>query len=130
MAHGGPRCGDGPPVGHCALSAMGRIGPEIGSQARRLRPMSDQRRWMRNFNVVIMDIFPIFYIINFAIWKIPEIYRIRARRKSSRRGNRGTLPKSLASRNEPHSAFRWAPSQVWGGSESIWGFGGVKSGFL
>ena len=60
MAHGGPRWGDGPPVGHCALSAMGRIGPEIGSRARRLGSMSDQRRWMRNFNAVIMDIFPIF----------------------------------------------------------------------
>ena len=70
---------------------------------------------MRNFNVVIMDIFLTFYIINFAIWKIPENYQIRARGKSSRRGNRGNLPKSLASRNEPHLAFRWAPSQVLGG---------------
>ena len=50
----------------------------------------------------------------FAIWKIHENYQIRARGKSSRRGNRGNLPKSLASRNEPHSAFRWAPSQVLG----------------
>ena len=36
MAHGGPQCGDGPPEGHCALGAMGRIGPEIGYRARRL----------------------------------------------------------------------------------------------
>ena len=70
---------------------------------------------MRNLNVVIMDIFPIFYILIFAIWKIPENYQIRARGKSSCRGNRGNLPKSLASRNEPHSAFRWAPSLVLGG---------------
>ena len=70
---------------------------------------------MRNINVVIMDIFLIFYISNFAIWKIPENYQIRARGKSSRRGNRRNFPKSLASRNEPHSAFRWAPSQFLGG---------------
>ena len=70
---------------------------------------------MRNLNVVIMDIFPIFYIIIFAIWKIPGNYQIRARGKSSRRGNRGNLPKSLASRYEPRSEFRWAPSQVLGG---------------
>ena len=70
---------------------------------------------MRNINVVIMDIFPIFYIINFAIWKIPENYQIRARGKSSRRGNRGDLPKSLGSRNQPHLEFRWVPSQVLGG---------------
>ena len=69
---------------------------------------------MRNINVVIMDIFPIFYIINFAIWKDPENYLIRARGKSIRRGNCGNLPKFLASRNEPHLAFRWAPSQVLG----------------
>ena len=115
MAHGGPRRGDGPPEGHCALSAMGRIGPEIGSRARRLGLMSDQRRWMRNTSVVIMDIFPIFYIIIFAIWKIPGNYQIRARGKSSRRRNRGNSPKSLASRNQPHLEFRWVPSQVMGG---------------
>ena len=62
MAHGGPRWGDGPPEGHCALSAMGRIGHEIGSRARRLESLLDLRRWMRNINVVIMDIFPFFYI--------------------------------------------------------------------
>ena len=114
MAHGGPRWGDGPLVGHCALSALGRIGPKIGSRARRLRSMSDWRRWIGNINVVIMDIFPIFYILIFAIRKSPENYHIRARRKSSRRGNRGNLPKPLVSRNEPHSEFRWAPSQVLG----------------
>ena len=65
---------------------------------------------MRNFNVVIMNIFLIFDILTFAIWKIPENYQIRARGKSSRRGDRRNSPKSLASRNEPHSAFRWAPS--------------------
>ena len=70
---------------------------------------------MRNFNVVIMDIFPISYTTNFAIWKIPEIYQIRARGKSSRRGNRGNLPQLLASRNQPHLEFRWVPSQVLGG---------------
>ena len=41
MAHGGPPWGDGPPEGHCALRAMGQIGPEIGSRARRLGSMSD-----------------------------------------------------------------------------------------
>ena len=70
---------------------------------------------MRNINVVIMDIFPIFYIINVAIWKNPEIFQIRAHGKSSRRGNRGNMPKSLASRNQPHLEFRWVPSQVLGG---------------
>ena len=82
MAHGGPRWGDGSPAGHCALSAMRQIGPKIGSRARRLGLMSDWRRWMRNNNVVIMDIFPIFYIINFAIRKIPETI------KFARAGNR------------------------------------------
>ena len=67
---------------------------------------------MRNINVVIMAIFPILYILIFAIWKLPGNYQIRARGKTSRRGNRGNLPNSLASRNEPHLAFRWAPSQV------------------
>ena len=129
-AHGGPRRGDGTPEGHFALSAMGRIGPEIGSRARRLGSMSDKRRLMRNFNVVIMDIFPIFYIIIFAIWKIPENYQIRARGKSSRRGNRGNLPKSLASRNQPHSEFRWVPGQVLGGLGAETGVCGVKSAFL
>ena len=70
---------------------------------------------MRNINVVIMDIFLIFYIINFATWKIPEIYQICAGGKWSRRGNRGNLPKSLASRNQPHLEFRWVASQVLGG---------------
>ena len=65
--------------------------------------------------MVIMDIFLIFYFLIFAIWKIPESYQIRARGKSSRRGNQGNLPKLLASRNEPHLAFCWAPSQVLGG---------------
>ena len=68
-----------------------------------------------DFNVVIMDIFLIFHISIFAIRNIPENYQIRARGKSSRRRNRGNLPKSLVSRNEPHSAFRWVPSQVLGG---------------
>ena len=67
---------------------------------------------MRNINVVIMDIFPIFNIIIFAIWKIPGNYQIRARGKSSRHGNRGNLPKSLASCNQPPSEFRWVASQV------------------
>ena len=133
MAHGGPRRGGGPPEGHCALSAMGRIGPEIRSRARWLESMSDLRRWMRNFNVVIMDIFPIFYIIIFAIWKIPGNYQIRARGKSSHRGNRGNLPKSLASRNQPHSEFRCVPSQVLGGLGAetgvLWGKIGLLISF-
>ena len=73
---------------------------------------------MRNINVAIMDIFTIFYIINLAIRKIPEIYQIRARGKSSRHGNLGNLSKSLASRNQPHSEFRWVPSHVFGGARS------------
>ena len=85
---------------------------------------------MRNVNVVIMDIFLIFYIINFAIWKFSEIYQIRARGKSSRRGNRGNLPKSLGSRNQPHLRFWWVPSQILGGlgAETVvlWG----KIGFF
>ena len=85
---------------------------------------------MRHLNVVIMDIFPVFYIRNFAIWKIPENYQIRARGKLSRRGNRGNSPKSLASRNEPHSAFRWAPSQVLGGLGVELGVWWGKIGFL
>ena len=79
---------------------------------------------MRNLNDVIMDVFPIFYIINFAIWKFPENYQIRARGKTSRRGNRGNLPKSLASRNQPHLEFWWVPSQVFGGlgaKTGVWG---------
>ena len=70
---------------------------------------------MRNFNVVIMDIFLIFYIINVAIWKIPEIYQIRAHGESIRRETRGNLPKLLASRNQPHLEFPWVLSQVLGG---------------
>ena len=92
MAHGGPGRGDGPPEGHSALSAIGRIRPEMGSRARRLGSLLDWRRWMRNLNVVNVDIFPIFYIIIFAIWKIPGNYQIRACGKSSRRKNRGNLP--------------------------------------
>ena len=62
-----------------------------------------------------MDIFPIFYIIKFAILKIPENYQIRARGKLSCRGNRGNFPELLVSCNHPHSEFRWFPSQVFGG---------------
>ena len=79
--------------------------------------MSDMRRWIGNINVVIMDIFLIFYIMLFEIWKIPGNYQIRARGKLSRRVNRGNLPKSLASCHEPHLAFHWDPSQV------LWGLG-------
>ena len=82
MAHGGPRWGNGPPVGHCALSAMGRIGPKIGPWARRLGLLSDNRRWMRSLYVVIMDIFPIFYIMICAIQKITETIKV------ARAGNR------------------------------------------
>ena len=85
---------------------------------------------MQNLNVVVMDIFPIFYIIIFAIWKIPGIYQIRARGKSSRRGNCGNLPKSLASRNEPHSEFWWVPSQVLGGLRAETGVLWGKIGFF
>ena len=80
-----------------------------------------------------MDIFPIFYTLILAIRKIPENYQICVRGKSSRRGNRGDLPKSLASRNEPHSAFRWAPSQVLEGLGAetgvLWGKIGFFVGF-
>ena len=77
-----------------------------------------------------MDIFPIFYILIFAILKLPENYQIGARGKSSRRGNRGNLPKTLASRNEPHLAFRWALSQVLGGLGVNLGVLWGKIGFL
>ena len=97
---------------------------------------------MQNINVVIMDAFLIFFILIFAVLKIPGNYQIRARGKSSRRANRGNLPKSLASRNEPHSAFHWAPSQYLGGlganlgvlwgkigfSISFWGMGIISKG--
>ena len=85
---------------------------------------------MQNINVVIMDIFPIFYILIFAIWKIPGNYQIRARGKSSRRGNRGNLLQSLASRYEPHLEFRWAPSQVLGGLGAETGVLWGKIGFF
>ena len=77
-----------------------------------------------------MDIFPIFYILIFAIWKIPENYQIRARGNSSCRGNRGNLPKSLAIRNEPHLKFRWALSQVLGGLVDEMGVLWGKIGFF
>ena len=92
MAHGGPRWGDGPPEEHCALSAWGRIGREIGYRARRLGSMSDYHRWIGNLNAVILEFFLIFYLLIFAIWKTPENYQIRTRGKSSRRGNGGNLP--------------------------------------
>ena len=85
---------------------------------------------MRNINVVIMDIFPIFYIIIFAIWKIPEIYQICVRGKSSRRGNRGNLPKSLARRNQPYLEFQWVRSQGLGGLGAKTGFWWGKIGFF
>ena len=88
---------------------------------------------MRNFNVVIMDIFLIFYIIFFAIGKIPGNYQIRARGKTSRRGNCGNVPKSLASGYEPHSEFRWVQSQflAWLRAETgvLWGKIGVFISF-
>ena len=77
-----------------------------------------------------MDIFPIVYLLIFAIWKIPENYQIRARGKLSHRVNRGNLPKSLASRNQPHSEFQWVPSQVLGGFGAETGVLWGKIGFF
>ena len=77
-----------------------------------------------------MDIFPIFYILIFAIREIAGKYQICALGKLSRRGNGENLPQSLASRYEPHSEFRWALSHVLGGLGAGTGFCGVKSGFL
>ena len=91
-----------------------RLAQWAGSAPKSDLGLDGSDRCRTSIVVVIMDIFPIFYILIFAIWKIPGNYRIRARGKSSRRGNRGNLPKSLASRNEPHSEFWWDPSQVLG----------------
>ena len=73
-----------------------------------------------------MDIFPIFYILNFAIWKIPEIYQIRAQEIEPPRKSRELA--KIAS--EPHSAFRWAPSQVLGGLGAKMGVLWGKIGFF
>ena len=76
---------------------------------------------MRNINVVIMDIFLIFHIIIFEIWKITEIYQVRAReieppRKSRELAKIASEPQRAAFRiplgSEP--SFGGARSRVGG----------------